>query len=287
MYKPFIKWAGGKRQLLPEIIRRLPVKELMSGKMSYAEPFIGGGAVFFRLLNEGFCFHRIYLNDLNARLMTAYRIVRDEPMKLISRLRTLESEYQRHSSDKKKECYLFQRKKFNSGGLSDVEQAALLIFLNRTCFNGLYRENSKGHFNVPFGKSENPQICADDVLTADALALKDATLMCGDFSLVLNELGGQTLFYLDPPYKPISETSSFNTYTSVPFDDAEQIRLRDFCRTLDRQGHKFILSNSDPGNRFFDELYEGFRVARVKAKRSVNANASKRGVLDELLISNV
>ncbi len=285
-YKPFIKWVGGKRQLLPEITKRLPQKALKSGRIGYAEPFVGGGAVLFHLLNEGLAGTHVVVNDLNEKLIVAYQTIRDNTDKLIVILKDFEKEYRARSMEEKKDYYLEQRAKINKGGLSNIEQTALLLFLNRTCFNGLYRENAKGHFNVPFGKNKNPQICSEELLYADAQALQKADLRCGDFVSTLDYVQGETLFYLDPPYKPISETSSFNTYTKTPFDDAEQVRLRDFCAEIDRRGHKFVLSNSDPGEGFFDKLYVGFRIERVKAKRCVNANASKRGALDELLISN-
>ncbi len=286
LYKPFVKWAGGKRQLLPEIDRLIPFQLLNGGDMGYAEPFVGGGAVLYHLLQKCSISPKIIVNDLNSRLICAYRCVRDNVEGVIERLRVLSEQYFALEEIERKSFYLQQRAIFNAGELLDEEQTALLIFLNRTCFNGLYRENSKGSFNVPFGKYKNPQICTPEVLYATSQALQGVEMVCGDFTEILDHINGQTFFYLDPPYKPISKTSSFNAYTKVPFEDKEQVRLRDFCTELHRRGHYFVLSNSDPGNGFFDELYAGFKIERVQAKRCVNANPTKRGTLNELLISN-
>ncbi len=247
---------------------------------------MAGGALLFELLNDFSEIPHIIVNDLNARLIGAYKTIRNTPEELVRALKELSNSYYAISEAQRRDFYLAKRERFNAGSLSDVEQTALLLFLNRTCFNGIYRENAKGGFNVPFGKAANPTICVPELLYANARALQNTELLCGDFADTLKHVKGKTLFYLDPPYKPISETSSFNTYTKIPFNDREQIRLRDFCREIDRQGHLFLLSNSDPADGFFDNLYDGFRIERVKAKRCVNANAAKRGALDELLISN-
>ncbi len=286
LYKPFVKWVGGKRQLLPELFKRLPIDLLSSGNVAYVEPFVGGGALLFELLNHFKHIPSILVNDLNERLICAYRVVREHSDELIAQLRLFAQIYHASLGEQQKAYYLAQRERFNTGKLSDIEQAALFIFLNRTCFNGLYRENATGSFNVPFGKSKNPAICTPELFLADAKALQNVDMMSGDFALTLEAVKQTSFFYLDPPYKPISRTSSFNTYVKTPFDDTEQIRLCEFCREINRRGHLFLLSNSDPGEGYFDELYEGFRIERVKAKRCVNANAAKRGALDELLISN-
>ena len=284
--RPFIKWVGGKRQLLPEILRRAPMRDLTAGTLGYAEPFVGGGAVFFALAQACQGLAQATLNDANPRLIGAYRALQESPEALLATLRALEADYLALPADGRRAFYLAQRKRFNALRGAEVECAALLIFLNRTGFNGLYRENARGDFNVPFGRHANPTICDAPTLMADAVALRGVRLLCGDFARLLDTLTRPSFVYLDPPYKPISATSSFNSYTKRPFDDAEQCRLAAFCRELDRRGHRFLLSNSDPGDGFFDRLYAGFRIERVRARRSVNANPAKRGPIDELLISN-
>lgn len=176
--------------------------------------------------------------------------------------------------------------------MSQIEQAALFIFLNKTCFNGLYREKAKGKFNVPHGRYENPTICDEDTIMADSKLLQKVDILCGDFSKMEQYAGENTLFYFDPPYRSLSDTSSFNSYVKEPFDDAEQVRLRDFCNTIVQQGSRFLLSNSDvkgknPSDNFFDELYSDYQIQRVWATRMVNANSQKRGKLTELMISNI
>ncbi len=283
--KPFVKWAGGKRQLLPEIEARVPLEALRSGAFSYVEPFVGGGAVLFRVLARvpGV---RAVVNDLNPRLVGAYRAIRDDVDTVIERLSEFEVAFLPLDEAGRLDFYLAIRQRFNSLAVNATEEVAMLLFLNRTCFNGLYRENAKGAFNVPYGKVKRPCICDRETLLADACALQGVDCLCGDFAAVLERVDGPAFFYLDPPYKPISQTSSFNAYTSVPFDDVEQARLAQFCRALDAAGHRFLLSNSDPGGGFFEQLYKGFRIERVQARRCVNANPAKRGALSELLISN-
>lgn len=283
--KPFVKWAGGKRQLLPEIEARIPWEALRSGACCYVEPFVGGGAVLFRVLARvpGV---RAVVNDLNPRLVGAYRAIRDDVDAVIEELSGFEKDFLSLDEVGRLNFYLAVRQRFNGGEVDASEEAAMLLFLNRTCFNGLYRENAKGAFNVPYGKVKRPCICDRETLLADARALQGVDCLCGDFAAVLDRVDGPAFFYLDPPYKPISQTSSFNAYTSVPFDDVEQARLAQFCRALDAAGHRFLLSNSDPGGDFFERLYEDFHIERVQARRCVNANPAKRGALTELLISN-
>jgi len=180
---------------------------------------------------------------------------------------------------------------FNSRSEDKLKQSALFIFLNRTCFNGLYRVNSKNEFNVPIGSYKRPMICDKENILAVSKALQKVEIICGDFEQTIHYTEGNTLFYFDPPYKPLSETSNFNAYAKDNFDDNEQIRLRDFCQKLDNLNHYWILSNSDvkgkdENNHFFDELYADFKIKRVLAKRSINANPEKRGALNELLITN-
>lgn len=294
-----MKWVGGKTQLLDEIFSAFPPRKFSAGNeipMTYVEPFAGGGAVLFRLLREREDVARAVVCDVNPALMAAYICVRDETEKLIAELAGIEREFFSlpSSGDARREFFLARRNEFNAlireRRLGGIRVPALLIFLNRTCFNGLFRVNARGEFNVPFGKYKNPKICAAETLRADSELLSRAEILCGDFEETLRYAGENTLYYLDPPYKPLSETSNFNAYAKGGFDDAAQIRLRDFCRELDARGAKWVLSNSDArsaaGTSFFESLYAGFRVRRVLASRMVNADPAKRGKLTEVLISN-
>lgn len=296
-----MKWVGGKAQLADEIFEAFPQDVFRNKNLVYVEPFVGGGAILFRLLRGGANIGKAVINDINPVLATAYRCVRDEAEKLISALSEIEREYFSlpQDGDSRREFFLSRRAEFNSlisksphGNVSPdkIRASALLIFLNRTCFNGLFRVNAKGEFNVPFGKYKNPKICDAETIRADSRLLQNTEILCGDFAGTLKYAGGNALFYLDPPYKPLSKTSNFNTYAQGGFDDAEQVRLRDFCGELHKRGARWVLSNSDAfdaaGTPFFDTLYAGFSIRRVLASRMVNADATKRGKLTEVLISN-
>jgi len=289
--KPFIKWVGGKGQLIPNLILRLPAN-LEPSTTTYIEPFIGGGAFLFWLLSHYMKFQRIIINDANTALINTYKVIRDMPEELIIVLSCMKEKYiSLGGEDERKQYYYEKRKQFNSGKNSSLEQAAYLIFLNKTCFNGLYRVNSKGDFNVPHGRYANPLICDPHVIRADSEALQHVEIMSGDFSNVLQEADEHTFVYFDPPYRPLSETSSFCSYCEGGFDDNEQKRLADCCKTLDRRGVRWLLSNSDPKglcpeDNFFEKLYAGFNIQSVQANRMLNSNPQKRGKLNELLISN-
>lgn len=232
------------------------------------------------------------INDINPHLIKTYSVIRDNPKTLIDALSGLQSSFRTlEDYDRQKDFYLDIRHRFNQPKLDDIEKASYMIFLNRTCFNGLYRENSKGAFNVPFGKYKNPTICDEPLILADSKLLQRVEILNGDFSITESFVNGYTFFYFDPPYRPLDATSSFNSYVKEDFDDKEQIRLKDFYTALSLQGYHAIVSNSDCKARnendiFFDELYRDFIIERVYAKRSINANAAKRGVLTELLIRN-
>lgn len=290
--KPFIKWVGGKTQLINEIEKVLPNHLLTSNNLTYIEPFVGGGAVLFWILQKYPNIKNAVINDINPDLTTAYRTIKKSPNDLISRLKQVQAEYLPLSEEKRKEYFLAKRSLFNTKNLDAIENTALFIFLNRTCFNGLYRVNSKGLFNVPFGRYANPKICDEETILADSELLQKVEILTGDFNETINHIGEKSFFYLDPPYKPLSETSSFNSYTKEAFNDDEQIRLGNFCKQIDSLGHSFMLSNSDvkgknPEDNFFDDLYINFDIRRVFATRMVNANAEKRGKLTELLITNL
>jgi len=287
--KPFLKWAGGKTQLISEIEKNLP----NSAIDTYVEPFVGSGAVLFWILGEFSQLEKAVVNDINEDLINTYKTIQSTPKELISILEILQNEYHsfENADDNKKEYYYKKREIFNNRKQSKTEHSALFIFLNRTCFNGLYRVNRKNEFNVPMGSYKKPTICDKSNILAVSDALQKVELLCGDFEQTVNYTSSNTLFYFDPPYKPLSETSSFNSYAKDEFNDEEQIRLKKFCDKLNSLGHSWILSNSDVKGKnkednFFDDLYSNFIIKRVDAKRSINANPEKRGFLKELLITN-
>ncbi len=290
--KPFIKWAGGKSQLLAEIDNIIPVK-FKQIDFTYIEPFVGGGAVLFWILQKYPNIKKAIINDINTDLTNSYKIIKENVEDVIVILSQWEKEYRSLSEkqEQKKEYYYSKRSLFNARS-SDLEtQTALFIFLNRTCFNGLYRVNRKNEFNVPIGSYKKPMICDEDNLRAVSRILQKVTILNGDFEDTLEYAKDETLFYFDPPYKPLNETSSFNSYAKDGFDDKEQIRLAKFCEKIDLLGYKWILSNSDvkgknPADNFFDELYSKFNIKRVLARRNINSNPRKRGELTELLITN-
>lgn len=290
--KPFIKWVGGKTQLLDDIKKSLPKDLNRREGLTYIEPFVGGGAVLFWILQEYPNITRAVINDINAELICTYRVIKNDVDSLISELNRLQAEYLPLSSEDRKEYYLAQRLLFNRKDTTDVQTAVLFIFLNRTCFNGLYRVNSKGEFNVPHGKYSNPRICDEATLRADSILLQKVEILCGDFAQTGEYADQNVLYYFDPPYRPLTETSAFASYATGGFDDAEQTRLRDFCDEIARNKSMFVASNSDPKNvdsedKFFDKLYEMFNIKRVSAARMINSKADGRGVISEIMISNV
>ena len=294
--KPFIKWVGGKGKLLSQLNMSLP-RELYEDGFTYVEPFVGGGAMLFYMLQNFVNIKRVVINDINKNLTDAYTNIKQEPEGLVYRLKHIEQQYFGIKTEEtRKDFYLDMRRRFNEEPLSSLDKTAILIFLNRTCFNGLYRENTKGKFNVPFGRYANPTICNEEVIYADSELLNryDVQILNGDFKETAKAIDnvGLTFFYFDPPYRPLSVTSSFNSYVKEDFNDDSQRDLANFCRQLNtRKNVKWMLSNSDcsaknPADTFFEEIYEGFNIQRVYASRMVNAKASKRGKLTELLIRN-
>jgi len=290
--KPFLKWAGGKTQLINDIENLLP-KSILKSKFTYIEPFVGSGAVLFWMLSKFPKLEKAVINDINEDLINTYKTIASNPKELISILEILQNDY--HSLNlkeaEKKEYYYKKRELYNSRKTEKSTQAALFIFLNRTCFNGLYRVNKSNGFNVPIGSYKNPTICDAENIIAVSKALQRVEILCGDYAKTIDFTSDNTLFYFDPPYKPLHNTSSFNSYAKDDFNDDEQIRLRNFCSKLDSLDHTWMLSNSDvkdkvSNNNFFDDIYAEFSIARVKARRSINANPQKRGELNELLITN-
>ena len=292
MAKPFIKWAGGKTQLLTQFENILPHNLEEAEHFTYIEPFVGGGAMLFHMLQKYTYIGRVIINDINPNLITAYRVIRDTPERLITDLKMLQREFRQNSNEEaRKEYFLRIRKSYNEDTHNDVTNTAMFIFLNRTCFNGLYRVNSKGYFNVPFGKYTNPTICDEELLLEDSKILQNVEILCGDYTLIERYVDNNTFIYFDPPYRPLSTTSSFTSYSKENFDDTEQTRLAHFFARLSRYGCKMMLSNSDccaqnPNDTFFENLYGNFIIDKVHASRFVNAIPSKRGKLTEILVRN-
>lgn len=289
--KPFLKWAGGKGQLLKEIQKYYPFGD--SNFTKYAEPLVGGGAVLFDVLSK-YNLKEVYISDINAELINTYKVIRDDVESLIARLNELQSDFVPLDDEKRKEYYYDKRKTFNtlkSDNDFNAEQAALMIFLNKTCFNGLYRVNKKGQFNVPMGSYKNPLICDEKNLKAVSSKLQSVSIVCGDYRQSADFIDEHTFVYFDPPYRPLNQTSGFTAYTENAFEDKEQTELADFVKEIDKKGAKIVVSNSDPKNAdesddFFDEIYSSLTISRVNASRMINSNSRNRGKITELLISN-
>ncbi len=268
---PVVKWVGGKRQLLDEITPLLPKRVT-----NYCEPFLGGGAVLFSIQPS-----KAIVNDLNADLITVYEVIRDDVEALIESLKKHEntSEYFYTLRD-------IDRDKASYQSLSKVEKASRLIYLNKTCFNGLFRVNSSGEFNSPFGHYKNPNIVNEPVLRAVSkyFNTSNITFYSEDFAETLSRVHKGGFVYLDPPYDPVSDTASFTGYNKGGFDRSEQLRLKRCCDELTQRGVKFMLSNS--ATEFIKELYQEYDITIVKAKRAINADASKRGAIEEVLVRN-
>lgn len=290
--KPFVKWAGGKTQLLGEIEKSLPDNFASIEDVVYVEPFVGGGAVLFWLLQRYSNISRAIINDINSDLINVYSVVKVSPDKLVRELQQFESAYIRLGARERKDYYAEQRSLFNEKSASKEVMAALFVFLNRTCFNGLYRVNAKGAFNVPHGKYANPKICDERNIWAVSELLQRVEILCGDFSETLEYASNKSLFYIDPPYKPLTETSSFTSYAKEGFNDEEQIRLGRFCMEISKRRAMFVASNSDPQEMnpqddFFYRVYDTFNIRKVQASRMINANPSGRGKLFEIMITNI
>ena len=269
---PFLKWVGGKRQLMPEIRKMLPKGV---ANRPYYEPFIGGGALFFDLQPK-----RAIINDYNEELINVYTVIRDNPNELIEDLRkhenTAEYFYKIRAVDRQPLFAL----------LSKIQRASRIIYLNKTCYNGLYRVNNAGEFNSPFGKYKNPNIVNEPVIKAVSKYLNSPQIQIsnGDYELILRDMPINSFVYLDPPYHPISESSNFTGYVQGGWNDGDQLRLRDVCNRLNDNGIKFLLSNS--ASDFIRDIYSGYNIHVVQANRAVNSNSSKRGQVDEFLICN-
>ncbi len=291
--KPFLKWVGGKTQLLPEIRKFYPFNNFKITK--YAEPFVGGGAVLFDVLSFA-NLKEIYVSDLNGDLINTYIVIRDSVDELLGILHQKQDEYLPLDSEKRKEHFYAQRDNFNRLKHTPSEdgriiRAALMIYLNKTCFNGLYRVNRKGDYNVPMGAYKQPLICDRENLQLLSEKLQKVKIQHASYKEVDSFADENTFIYFDPPYRPLTKTSNFTSYTKAEFSDKEQLELADFIKKLSDRGCKVLASNSDPKNtdendNFFDDAYAGLNIHRVQASRMINSKGSSRGKISELLISN-
>jgi len=276
-YQPFVKWVGGKRGLLTQILENFPKKF-----NNYHEPFLGGGAVFFELYSKGLLKNKkIYLSDINSELINTYNMVKNNPHKLIN---SLENFKEKHSKEFYYEIREIDRtKEFKN--LSDIQRATRFIYLNKTCFNGLYRVNKKGYFNTPIGSYKNPNIADRDTILSASEALQNTIILNQSFSEVINNANKDDLVYFDPPYYPLNTTSSFTSYNENEFLDNKQKELFNLFEELDNKGCFVLHSNSD--TNFIKELYKDYDIGFVQANRFINSKSSGRGKISEVLVNNL
>ena len=291
--KPFVKWAGGKSSLIPQITKYFPF-ELKNGQIEkYVEPFVGGGAVLIDILQK-YDVKQAYAFDINKDLINCYNVIKYKVEDLIQKLDKKEKEFLALDKDERQKYFYNIRTEYNSYLLDneiDVKRASEFIFLNRTCFNGLYRVNKNGKFNVPCGKYKNPTICDSNNLRNLSKLLKNVVFAYGDYKESEKLVDENTFVYFDPPYRPLSVTSGFTSYTKEDFNDEDQKELAEYYNKLNLKNAKLMLSNSNPKNtnendNFFEKIYKGFNINEVSAKRMINANAKGRGEISELLITN-
>lgn len=291
--KPFVKWAGGKNSLIPQLTKYYPL-ELKNGTIErYIEPFIGGGSVLIDILQK-YKVKEVYAFDINIDLINCYNVIKSSVEELIKQLDKKEKEYISLDNEERQKYFYDIRTKYNSYKLeneSDVKRASEFIFLNKTCFNGLYRVNKDGKFNVPCGKYKNPTICDFNNLRNLSKLIKNVIFEYGDYKKSEQYVNNNTFVYFDPPYRPISDTSGFTSYTKEDFNDDAQRNLAKYYNKLNLKNAKLMLSNSNPKNInendvFFDNIYKGFYIYEVFAKRMINSNAKGRGQISELLITN-
>ena len=280
--KPFLKWVGGKRKLISQLESKFP-NYIKSNDFVYVEPFLGGGAMFFHLISN-YNVKKAYLNDLNDKLINTYIDVRENCKELVEILKKIESDY--NNSSDKKTFYLDKRVEFNSLYLS-VRKSALLIFLNKTGFNGMYRENSNGEYNIPFGDMNNPTICNEELLIEISKVFNgnDIEFSSKSFEDVIIDKKN-VFYYLDPPYRPISKTSDFTSYTSGKFDDELQLKLSEYCEKINIKDSFVMQSNSYSEDGFFQKLYSSMKIENIYAARSISADGNKRGKAKEIIITN-
>ena len=292
--KPFVKWAGGKGSLLSQIDDLLPHAFLGSGEVTYVEPFVGGGALLFHVLNNYPNIKRAVINDINEDLISCYKLIQTDPYLLIDALEAMDAHFLSLDEAGRKDYYYSLRSLYNQRSSDNVSQAALFFFLNHTCFNGLYRVNSASGFNVPYGKNNGKRICNKELILADHKLLNkvNISILCGPYQHVTRHIRNynNTFFYLDPPYMPISVTAYFKQYSNSPFEKEEQVQLKAFCDSISQKGGHFMLSNSDckneDGTSYFELLYDGYDCHRVRAKRFINARGDRSAETSEVVIRN-
>lgn len=292
MVKPFVKWAGGKGNLLKILESNLPYNFAELQDVTYIEPFVGGGAMLFYMLTKYPNIKRAIINDVNTDLINCYKLIKNDPTKLIALLKHIKDEfYELMSIDEKSKYYYKIREKYNEGICDIEERASYFIFLNKTCFNGLYRVNAKGKFNVPFGKYQKPNICDEDLIFSVHKLLQSVDIYEGSYQNIIQYIGENYNFlYIDPPYRPLLGSPSFIEYTQKIFDDTEQEKLKLYCDLLTQRGAMIMQSNSNSidccGDSYFEKLYKGYRIKQIEAHRFINAHAGKREKEIELLIMN-
>ena len=291
--KPFVKWAGGKNSLIPQITKYYPF-ELKNGFIErYIEPFVGGGAVLIDILQK-YEIKEAYAFDINIDLINCYNVIKNNVEELINELDKKEKNFIALNDEERQNYFYDIRAEYNSYKLNDkldAKRASEFIFLNRTCFNGLYRVNKDGKFNVPCGKYKNPTICDSNNLRNLSELIKNVIFEYGDYRKSEKYVNNNTFVYFDPPYRPLSATSGFTSYTKEDFNDDNQKELANYFYKLDLKNAKLMLSNSNPKNvnkddNFFENIYKGFAINEVSAKRMINSNAKGRGEISELLITN-
>ena len=291
--KPFVKWAGGKNSLIPQLTKYYPL-ELKEGTIErYIEPFIGGGAVLIDILQR-YKVKEAYAFDINIDLINCYNVIKNNVHELIKQLEKKEKKFISLDNEERQKYFYNIREEYNSYKLKNglnIKRASEFIFLNRTCFNGLYRVNKEGKFNVPCGKYKNPTICDSNNLRNLSKLIENVIFEYGDYRKSEQYVNQNTFVYFDPPYRPISATSGFTSYTKEDFNDDAQIELAKYYDKLSLKNAKLMLSNSNPKNinkndTFFENIYKGFYINEVFAKRMINSNVKERGQISELLITN-
>ena len=292
--RPFVKWAGGKGSLIPQLNNFYPY-ELRNGIIeTYIEPFVGGGAVLIDILQK-YDVEQAYAFDINMDLINCYNVIKNDVEELIINLKQMETEYLQLEQEERKNYFYNKRDEYNNYRLEENEQnvqrAAQFIYLNRTCFNGLYRVNKVGKFNVPMGSHKNPTICDEENLRNLSDLIQNVQFQYGDYRRSMEYVTENTFVYFDPPYRPLNVTSGFTSYTKEDFNDDNQRELATFYRELNDRNAKLMLSNSNPKNTnqedtFFDNIYQGFNIDEIYASRMINANSNGRGKISEILVTN-
>ncbi len=292
--KPFVKWAGGKGSLIPQLKNFYPFELEENTINKYVEPFVGGGAVLINILQK-YDVKEAYAFDINVDLINCYNVIKTDVDELIKELEIKEKEFLILKDEQRQKYFYDVRKEYNSYRINEneknIKRACEFIFLNRTCFNGLYRVNKNGDFNVPCGKYKNPTICDSTNLRNLSYLIRNVSFQYGDYKKSKEYIDSNTFVYFDPPYRPLSITSGFTSYTKEDFNDENQKELANYYKELDKRNAKLMLSNSNPKNtnkedNFFEEIYKGFNINEIVAKRMINSNAKGRGEISELLITN-